>query len=242
MSDMSAKGPQAGGNLDRATVAAEELRAAAEDMEEAAWQQGILPGEPLGIWVMTMRRTLVLLGGAVTGAVADARALAEAEVTKLHEARLAAEAELKKATTVLHTLEIQKVTLTSEMVKVIAPDLREELKQAVVIKERRHNRHVEWGRALATGALVLGLVAGGYVLGTWDDSTVNAAVVAVRGASIGGRQRGALLFARRAAEAVAASAGRWAGNIAEAGRVNPGIRLARRPGREGIAYRPVVEV
>ena len=176
MSEMGAKGPQAGGNLDRATAAAEELRAAAEDMEEAAWRQGIQPGEPLGIWTITMRRTLVLLGDAVTGTVADARALAEAEVARLREARLAAEAELKKASTALRTLEIQKVTLTSEMVQVIAPGLREELKQAVVIKERRRNRHVEWGRALATGALVLGLVGGGYVLGTWDDSTMVAAV------------------------------------------------------------------
>jgi len=164
-------------------VAAEELRAAAEDMEEAAWREGIRPSGPLGVWVQAARCTLVMLadivirqGEAVTGTVADARALAEAEVAKLREARLAAEAELKKATTALRTLEIQKVTLTSEMVQVIAPGLREELRQAVVIKERRHNRHVEWGRAVAAGAVAVGLLIGGYVLGTWDDSGVNAAV------------------------------------------------------------------
>lgn len=164
-------------------VAAEELRAAAEDMEEAAWREGVRPSGPLGVWVQAARRTLVSLADiverqsdAVTSSVANAKALAEAEVAKLREARLAAEAELKKATTALRTLEIRKETLTGEMVKVIAPGLREELKRAVVIKERRRDRNVEWARAAAVGAVVLGLVAGGYGWRAWDDSAMTAAV------------------------------------------------------------------
>ena len=184
MSDTGRGEPENDGSkLNPIRVAAEELRAAAEDMEEAAWREGIRPSGPLGVWVQAARCTLVKLADiiehqsdAVTDTVANAKVLAEAEVAKLREARLAAEIALKQAETSLRTLEIKKATLTSEMVQVIAPGLRDELKQAVVIKERRHNRNVEWGRALATGALVLGLVAGGYALGVWDDSGVNAAV------------------------------------------------------------------
>ena len=42
-------------------VAAEELRASAEDMEQAAWRTGLTPEEPLGIWVISLRRTLTNL-------------------------------------------------------------------------------------------------------------------------------------------------------------------------------------
>ena len=62
-------------------VAAEELRAAAEDMEEAAWREGVRPSGPLGVWVQAARRTLVSLADiverqsdAVTSSVANARA------------------------------------------------------------------------------------------------------------------------------------------------------------------------
>lgn len=189
----------AGPKLQAATGKARaDFLARLDEVKQAAREWGVSPEHPEGVFISAMLATqagfgeLALAAGedmqavmadiverdgeAVAGVVASGMVLAEAEVAKLREARLAAEAALKQAQTSLRTLEIQKVTLTSEMVKVIAPGLRDELRQAVVIKERRRNRNVEWGRAAAAGTVVLGLVTGGYVLGTWDDRAMTAAV------------------------------------------------------------------
>ena len=175
-----------------------EFQARLDEVKRVAADWGARPEHPEGVFISAMLATQAgfadmalaaandlrsTMGGiierqreAVGGVVADARAMTEAEVARLHGARRLAETELERAGTALRTLEIKKKTLTTEMVQVIAPGLREELKQAIVIRERRWNRNVEWGRYAAVAAVALGVFLGGYGWRTWQDAKTMAAV------------------------------------------------------------------
>ena len=164
------------GELTPISVAAEELRASAQDMEQAAWRTGLTPDEPLGIWVISLRRTLTNLadlseGGAqgVTTVVEGTRKLVDAEITQLREANKRAVHAMNEATAALSRAEIEAEKLTLKTIRDLAPQILKEIREAVVVRERRYNRKVEWRRASLVAVAVLGLFLGGYSWRAWQN-------------------------------------------------------------------------
>jgi hypothetical protein len=69
----------------------------------------------------------------------------------------------------LARLEVEKTKVTAQLIDRIVPDMIRGVKDALVIKERRRDRNMEWTRALGAGGIALALVVSGYVWGTWSD-------------------------------------------------------------------------
>lgn len=157
-------------------VAAEELRASAEDMEQAAWRTGLTPDEPLGIWVISLRRTLTNLANlsegeaqGVSAVVDGTRKLIDAEVAQLREANKQAVQAMNEATAARSRAALDAEKLALKTINDLAPKILDKIRDAVVIRERRYNRMVEWRRASLIAAAVLGLFLGGYSWRAWQD-------------------------------------------------------------------------
>ena len=171
--------------LTPAAVAAEDLRASAEDMEQAAWREGIDPSGPLGIWVTALRRALVHLADVsekqsqgVDATIAGAQKLIDSEITKLRLANAAAARAISEAQAAVSRANTEAEKLTLQTIKGLIPRIVEEIRDAVVIRERRYNRGVEWRRACIVGLAVLGLSLGGYSWRAWQDGNdASAALV-----------------------------------------------------------------
>ena len=66
------------------------------------------------------------------------------------------------------------------MVDTIVPQMVKAVGAAIVIRERRYNQRVHWGRAAGIAAVAGGLLLGGYVWGGWrPDNTAIAGAVAL---------------------------------------------------------------
>ena len=184
---MSEKFTSAGmgsGNLTPAAVAAEDLRASAEDMEQAAWREGIDPSVPLGIWVTALRHALVHLADTsekqsqgVAATITGAQRVIDSEVAKLRLANEVATRAMNEATAARSRAEVEAEKLTLKTISGLAPKILEEIRDAVVIRERRYNRKVEWRRASLVAIAVLGLLLGGYSWRAWQDGDASEALV-----------------------------------------------------------------
>jgi len=166
---------------------ADELRAAALAMEQAAWREGIDGTGPLGVWVTAMRAALVSLADICDGqlnqaveTVRDAKATTEGELKKLQVARDEAGRLLEQARMAQVGFEVQKEKLIAGLVNTIVPQMVEAVGKAVVIRQVRFNQKVQWGRAAGIAAAALALVLGGFVWGTWaPDNSVAAGALAL---------------------------------------------------------------
>ncbi len=150
----------------------ERLRA----LREAAKAWGVRSNSPEGAFISTMVGTQegfveVALGLAsgLESVIADARAMAIASAEQQRKATAATQDALGLARQAAHVLEAEKVRVTTEMVAKVAPQLVEGVRHALVIKERRFNRNLEWKRAALTGAAIFALVIGGYTWRTVQD-------------------------------------------------------------------------
>ena len=172
------------GGLTPAAVATEDLRASAEDMEQAAWREGIEPSGPLGIFVTAVRRTLISLADisekqsrGVAATISGAQKLIDSEVAKLRLANEVATRAMNEAMAARNRAEVEAEKLTLKTISGLAPKILEEIRDAVVIRERRYNRKVEWRRASLVAVAVLGLVLGGYCWKAWQDGDASEALV-----------------------------------------------------------------
>jgi len=67
-----------------------------------------------------------------------------------------------------------------KFVETIAPQIVKVVGSAVVIRERRYNWTVHWGRATGIATVAGGLLFGGYVWGSWHpDNAALAGAVAL---------------------------------------------------------------
>ena len=156
-------------------------------LRDAARDWGLQPDHPEGVFVSTMIGTqagfaelALSLAEALRDVVIEARATAEEELARqrvvthetriaLEEARGAIENMERGARGAIQNLEVEKEKVTAQLIDRIVPDMIRGTRDALVIREHRHNRNVEWARALGAGALMLGLVLLGYGWGTWSD-------------------------------------------------------------------------
>ena len=157
-----------------------QLRAGFEErlraLREAAKTWGVRSHSPEGAFISTMVGTQegfveVALGLAsgLEAVIADARTMAIESAEQQRKATAATQDALGLARQAAHVLETEKVRVTSEMVAKVAPQLVEGVRYALVIKEQRFNRNMEWTRAALIGAAIFALVIGGYTWRTVQD-------------------------------------------------------------------------
>jgi hypothetical protein len=165
----------------------ENLRLMANLLRTAARRECIEPDGPLGAWVDAQYHALMANADVaehqrwlVTELLARLKLVAEEELARqrvvthetriaLEEARGAIESMQNQARGAIERLECEKEKVTTQLIDRIVPDMIRGTRDALVIREHRHNRNVEWARAFGAGALMLGLVLFGYGWGTWSD-------------------------------------------------------------------------
>jgi hypothetical protein len=165
----------------------ENLRLMANLLRTAARRECIEPDGPLGAWVDAQYHALMANADVaehqrwlVTELLARLKLVAEEELARqrvvthetriaLEEARGAIESMQNQARGAIERLEFEKEKVTTQLIDRIVPDMIRGTRDALVIREHRHNRNVEWARAFGAGALMLGLMLFGYGWGTWSD-------------------------------------------------------------------------
>lgn len=159
----------------------EQLRAAAKEMEEAAWREGIDTNGPLGVFIRSMHRTILVMAdiaerqaSGVVSTVRDARLMVEAEALKARKASDLAFLAVQAAETAHASFVVQKEEAFGKLIKSMVPEMVKAVGAAVVIRQRRYNQAVQWGRAAGIATVAGGLLLGGYAWGSWRPS--NAAI------------------------------------------------------------------
>jgi hypothetical protein len=160
----------------------------------AARDWGVRPEYPEGVFISTMIGTqsgfadlALSLADELHAVVRQARATAVEELARqrvvteetryaLGEASAAITNLKIGAKVAIQQIEAEKAAAMTKLIKSIVPEMVRGVRHALVIKERRYNHAVEWMRGLGIGALMLGLVLGGYVWGTWSDWGLTARV------------------------------------------------------------------
>jgi hypothetical protein len=147
-----------------------------EALKASARDWGVMPDHPEGAFISSMIGTqegfaeLALgLADQLHGIVDESRRLAQTELERQRTALRQAEAAVEHAKLASQRMEDEKQAVTRKLIAEVVPEMIKATKDAMIIRERRFNRNIEWGRALGTGALMVGLVLFGYVWGTWSD-------------------------------------------------------------------------
>ncbi len=165
---------------------AQRLRAAADDLMEAARKDGIEPDGTLGHWVRSQFTILHVqadladyLEAQVKGTVVEMHDLSKTELKKLGVANQTADAVLNQFRAALAGSEVQHDRVIGRFVEAVSPQVSKAIGEAVVIRERDYNRRVQWGRAATVGGLLLALVVGGNFWGSWQTGQVAAGTLAL---------------------------------------------------------------
>jgi len=170
-----------------AAKAARELEQVVRQTEVAARDWGVRPDHLEGRFVSALLGCLTWLGRIMQATVADlkasgqdARAATAAELETLRNASKTALRVLQQAETALASSDVQRQMAVEKFVETIAPQIVKVVGRAVVIRERRYNWTVHWGRAAGIATVAGGLLFGGYVWGSWHpDSAALAGAVAL---------------------------------------------------------------
>jgi hypothetical protein len=163
-------------------------------VEAAAREWGVRPDYPEAIFISSMIGTqggfadiALSVAEALDGVVREARATATEELARqrvvteetryaLGEASAAVANMKNGAKVAIQQIEAEKTAAMTKLITSIVPEMVRGVREAVVIKERRYNHAVEWMRGLGIGALMLSLVLGGFVWGTWSDWGLTARI------------------------------------------------------------------
>lgn len=169
-----------------AAKAAHELERVVRETEVAAREWGVRPDHLEGRFVSALLATMTWLGRLIQAAMADLKASTQetraASVVELEKLRLANEVSTKvlgQARQALLGAEVEQRKLLGQVVAAAAPQIIAAIGAAVVIREHRYNKHLQWGRSAGIAALVLVLLGGGYVWGGWQSPSVAAGAVAL---------------------------------------------------------------
>jgi len=170
-----------------AAKAARELEQVVQQTEVAARDWGVRPDHLEGRFVSALLGCLTWLGRIMQATVADlkasgqdARAAAAAELETLRNASKTALRVLQQAETALASSDVQRQMAVEKFVETIAPQIVKVVGRAVVIRERRYNWTVHWGRAAGIATVAGGLLFGGYVWGSrYPDNAALAGAVAL---------------------------------------------------------------
>jgi hypothetical protein len=174
-----------------------DFQAQLQALRDAAEAWGVRPDHPEGHFVSTMIGTqagfvnvALALAEALNNVVQGARAAAEDELAKQRVVTERTRQTLTKASGIIENLdrsarhaiekiEVEKTEVLTQLVREILPDMTRGVREALVIRERRYNHEREWVRALCIGGLMVGLVLGGYLWGTWSDWGVSSRIESI---------------------------------------------------------------
>lgn len=149
--------------------AREQLKVALARIEKAARGAGIEPDDPLGIWIDSLRaglqlfadlaieseaRVFTTLGGLKEAALEDTR--------KMKAAVAECDATTRKLQATYGTMETRVNNLIAQTVASMAGQVAEQMRDQMVIVERRHNRVVLWKRAGFLTAIVAVIFGVGF--------------------------------------------------------------------------------
>ena len=170
-----------------AARAARELEEVVQRTEVAAREWGVRPDHLEGRFVSALLGCLTWLGRIMQATVSDlkasskeTRAAVETELETLRTASKAALRVLQQAETALASSDVQRQMAVGKFVETIAPQMVKVVGEAVVIRERRYNQRVHWGRAAGIATVAGSLLLGGYVWGSWrPDNTAIAGAIAL---------------------------------------------------------------
>ncbi|MBR0664695.1 hypothetical protein GXW71_10060 [Roseomonas hellenica] len=144
---------------------------------------GVLPGHPEQIFIAAMMGTqrtfgemAVAWGDDLRGLLRDARELNESELDRLREATALADLTIRQAKAAAVAAEVEQQRALGQVVKSLAPQLTEILRDTVVLKEWRHNKRLNLLHHVKVAALALVLIAGGFALRTWDTWDATASI------------------------------------------------------------------
>jgi hypothetical protein len=167
----------------RTEEARQRLEEALAALAAAMPEFGVQPGHPEAVFIGAMmgaQRTFgdiaIALGDDLRGVVQQARELNESEITRLREAAALADLTIRQAKAAATVAEGEHRRALGQVVKSMAPQITEILRDTVVLKEWRHNKRLNLlFRAKVVGLAAL-LVAGGYALRTWETWDAAAAL------------------------------------------------------------------
>lgn len=158
----------------------QQLRALADGLVEAARKDAIEPDGTLGHWVQSQAAILHALADLAehveqqfVDAVSEFHNLGKVEVQKLREMNGLAKLAFESARSAEAGFHVQKEKVLTKVVETMVPQMVKAVGEAVVIRERRYNQRVHWGRAAGIAAVAGGLLLGGYV---WRGFASDAAV------------------------------------------------------------------
>ncbi|GAV34206.1 hypothetical protein ROTAS13_01869 [Roseomonas sp. TAS13] len=165
------------------SVAAEELRSLAEDLEQAAWRMDINPEDPLGIWSIAMRHTVIGMANlverqerGVESIIKRSQALVDKEVTALRAMGDTAALQIGEAQAALAKAKVDAEKLTLQTLHDLTPKIVEQIRDAVVIREKRYNRSMRWRHYALISAATVCLMVGGYSVRAWQDLGATSAM------------------------------------------------------------------
>ncbi len=167
--------------------AARELEEVVQQTEVAAREWGVRPDHLEGRFVSALLGCLTWLGRIMQATVSDMKASAKdtkaaaaAELETLRTANKTALRVLQQAETALAGSDVQRQMAVGRFVETVAPQLVKAVGEAVVIRQRRYNQAVQWGRAAGIATVAGGLLLGGYAWGSWrPDNVAIAGAVAL---------------------------------------------------------------
>lgn len=165
-----------------AARAAQDLERLVQQAEVAAREWGIRPDHLEGRFVSALLATLTWLGRLIQAAAADLkmaakenRMAAAADLDSLRKASATAVKLQEQAQTALAVTDVQVNKVVTRFVDSVSPQIVKQISEAVVLRERRHNQNVLWGRAAGIAFGAIGLVLGGYLWAAWTPDPMLAA-------------------------------------------------------------------
>ncbi|MBR0641226.1 hypothetical protein [Plastoroseomonas hellenica] len=175
--------PVGGSSAAAVEAAREELQHRIEALRRAMVDFGVRPGHPEAVLFGAMISTQMAfgdmaleMGRTIDGVIAAARELNESDLERLREATTLADLTTRQAKGALIAAEVEQQRAVGQVVKTMAPQLTEILRDTVVLKEWRHNKRLNLlFRAKVVGLAIL-LVVGGYALRTWETWDATASI------------------------------------------------------------------
>ena len=153
-----------------------ELRAALDKMDRAARAAGVEDEDALAAWIATLKVALecsasVTLEGEarIRGFVAALESATREDRLRMKQATERCTVETLKLERMFGTMEVRSHNLVTQTIHSMADRVAEQMRDRMVIVERRHNRVALWRRAGVLTAAVTAIFLVGFVAAEYSD-------------------------------------------------------------------------
>lgn len=153
-----------------------ELRAALDRLDRAARAAGIEDEDALAAWIATLKAalecsaTITLEGEArIRGFLAALEIVTREDRLRMKQATERCTVETLKLERMFGTMEIRSHNLVTQTIHSMADRVAEQMRDRMVIVERRHNRIALWRRAGVLTATVAAIFLVGFVAAEYSD-------------------------------------------------------------------------